>query len=57
MKVYVPLIAFKLHKEESNDVCDYILNGFSSQEDAKLVYPDDKIVEIEIPDGEDVDVN
>jgi len=49
MTLYFPLIPFPLD-DEGEKICDYILQGFTTEEDAKELYPTAKIKAIEFPD-------
>jgi len=43
MKLYFPLIPYPVSKEEGGDVCDYVLQGFVNEADARELYPDAEI--------------
>lgn len=49
MKIYFPLAVFPIASEDI-PVCDYIIQGFVSEQDAKDVYPDHEIASHEFPD-------
>ena len=53
MKLYFPLIPYPVSKEEGGDVCDYVLQGFVNEADARELYPDTEIKVIGF--DEDVD--
>lgn len=43
MKIYFPLIVYPI-PSEGEKVCDFVLQGFVKEEDAKDLYPDATIV-------------
>lgn len=49
MKIYFPLAVFPIASEDI-PVCDYIIQGFQNEQDAKDVYPDHEIACHEFPD-------
>lgn len=49
MKIYFPMIVYNIHPDDK-DVCDFIMQGFLSESDAKDLYPDAEIKAFEFPD-------
>lgn len=49
MKIYFPLTAFPIQSEDT-PVCDFIIQGFENEQDAKDVYPDCEIAWHIFPD-------
>jgi len=47
MKVYFPLVIFPVSEPEGQKVCDYVLQGFALESDARELYPDAEIKLIE----------
>lgn len=49
MKVYFPQVLFPMPSEGA-PICDYVLQGFLREQDAKDLYPEAEIEVIEFPD-------
>lgn len=54
MTIFVPLVAYKIADEEK-DVCDYVLQGFINEADAKILYPNADIRIMEVADSKPED--
>lgn len=51
MRIYFPLIAFPMPSEDV-PVCDFTIQGFTTEQDAKDLYPDAEIAWHDFPEGE-----
>lgn len=47
MTLYFPQIVFKV-ADEDESVCDYVMQGFENEADAKILYPEAEIKVVEI---------
>lgn len=50
MKVYFPLIVFSVTEPEGQKICDFVMQGFVHEEDARELYPEAEIQTLEFPD-------
>lgn len=51
MTIYFPMVVFPVSETEGQKICDFVMQGFSSEEDARELYPDAEIQSLDFPDA------
>lgn len=46
LTLYIPIVLFEAQEEGDKGVCDFLLQAFISEEDARILHPDAEIVEL-----------
>lgn len=51
MILYFPMVVFPVSETEGQKICDFIMQGFASEQDARDIYPEAEIHVLEFPDA------